>query len=86
MSPHGDVLDPGAIPISTAQSGSWLAKRTPTVAFDGTNYLVAWEAFGGTFIRDIYGSRVSPGGISPRSRGIPISVATDIPGRAVGGL
>ena len=40
VSPEGTVLDPTAIVIS-AHSNDLAA---PTVAFDGTNYLVAWQA------------------------------------------
>lgn len=47
----GTVLDPGWIALST--SGD-----TPAVAFDGTNYLVAWAESG-----NIYGARVSQSGL-----------------------
>ena len=39
MSPAGAVLDPDGIPISTAADD----QTQPAVAFDGTNYLVAWQ-------------------------------------------
>ena len=39
VTPAGELLDPGGIPISTA-AGS---QAYPSVAFDGANYMVAWE-------------------------------------------
>jgi hypothetical protein len=37
----GTVVDPGGIPISTGP-GTLQVTATPSVAFDGTNYLVVW--------------------------------------------
>jgi hypothetical protein len=72
VSPGGAVLDPAGIPLSTAVG----RQRGPTVAFDGTNYLVAWlDNRAGNW--DIYASRVSPGGSVLDSDGIPISTAAD---------
>ena len=56
ISPSGTVLDPAGIPISTATGD----QRFPSVAFDGTNYLVVWHD--DRNYSDIYGARVSTGG------------------------
>jgi hypothetical protein len=63
----GVVLDPTGIKISSGTSFEWC----PSIAFDGTNYLVAWQddRFGG----DIFGARVSQQGIVLDSNGIAIS-------------
>jgi len=53
----GSVLDPAGIPISTAQGG----QARPALAFDGSNYLVAWYD-GRSGCCDIYGARVTPAG------------------------
>jgi len=55
VSPTGAVLDPSGIAISTAM----LAQERPVVAFDGTNYLVAWQDSRSWPFDDIYGARVS---------------------------
>jgi len=52
----GVVLDTGGVLLN--QEGH--TARTPSVAFDGTNYLVTWS--GGTGLADIEGKRVSPAG------------------------
>ena len=67
------VLDPAGIAISTL-SGS---QEYPAVAFDGTNYLVAWKDNRNAGIFDIYGSRVSTSGSVVDPLGILISNATD---------
>ena len=63
VSPAGSVLDVPSISVSSATGGQF----SPVVAFDGTNYFVAWSDLrnvqdpnSGFF--DIYGARVSPGG------------------------
>lgn len=67
----GDILDPDGFPISTAEGYQW----GPSLAWDGTNYLVAW-----TDERDegsIYGARVSPDTTVLDPEGIQISFYHD---------
>ncbi|UCF79297.1 MAG: T9SS type A sorting domain-containing protein [Candidatus Eiseniibacteriota bacterium] len=65
----GVVLDPDGIAISTAP----LTQRYPALAFDGTNYLVAWQDYRrGTW--DICGARVSSEGVVLDTAGIVISI------------
>ena len=65
----GDI-DSAGIAISTAPGD----QRWPEVAFDGTNYLVAWtDSRSGA--SDIYGARVGPAGVVLDSTGVPISTA-----------
>ncbi|MCK4584748.1 T9SS type A sorting domain-containing protein, partial [candidate division WOR-3 bacterium] len=54
----GTVLDTVGFPVSTAEGD----QACPTVAFDGTDYIVLWEDYRNVFT-DIYGARVSTAGI-----------------------
>ncbi len=67
----GVVLDPDGIAISTAAN----SQEAPSVSFDGTNYFVVWQdgRNGGDY--DIYGARVSQGGIVLDSFGLVVSSA-----------
>jgi hypothetical protein len=58
VAPSGTVLDPNGFPLDTDAD----QQRTPAVAFDGTNYLVAWSDRRSGLKWDIYGVRVAPGG------------------------
>lgn len=65
---NGGVLDPAAIPISVAAGD----QRNPAVAFNGTDFLVAWEDGRGGNL-DIYTARVSRGGVVRDPNGNQIS-------------
>ncbi len=71
VSASGVVLDPGGIQITNTPS---VSEGEPAVAFDGTNYLVVWDASSGS----ISGARVStsgtvldPGGLVLATVGTP---------------
>lgn len=73
----GNVLDPSGIPISVTPNQQLHADIT----FDGTNYLVIWEdSRSGDF--DVYGTRVTPGGILLDPAGIGIAAGADQQGPA----
>jgi hypothetical protein len=69
----GKVLDPAGIPISTAP----YAQTHPTVAWNGSSFLVAWSdaRSGPGAASDIYGTRVTPSGTVLNPNGVPISTA-----------
>jgi hypothetical protein len=56
VTPSGNVLDPGGIPISANASAN--GGLDPHIDFDGTNYFVAWDDFNS----NIVGTRITPGG------------------------
>ncbi len=66
------VLDEAGIGISVAAND----QLAPSLWSDGTNYLVAWEdqRSGSS---DLYGARVSPGGVVLDQQGIAISTAPE---------
>jgi hypothetical protein len=53
----GIVLDPSGIGIATAA----YYEESPAVAFDGTNYMIAWRYWDPPYDPDIYGTRVGRG-------------------------
>jgi len=58
VTPAGVVLDPSGILVSTAAG----VVSVPALAFDGVNFLVAWQDFRSDSLGDIHGARVTPGG------------------------
>jgi hypothetical protein len=60
----GTVIDPGGIPINTTTYMNFNGKANPTVAFEGTNFLVSWQT--GSFPlyppAGIFAARVSTAG------------------------
>jgi hypothetical protein len=72
VQPNGNVVSPSGNII--ADDAYW--QDNPSVAFDGTNYLVVWDDYGsGTFETDIYGVRVNQSGIPIDASSITISTA-----------
>ncbi len=69
----GSVLDLLGIPISFSDPTAY-AQYEPTMAFDGYNFLVAWEDEYGN---DIYGARVTQSGVVLDSITIAISNSND---------
>jgi hypothetical protein len=71
VTPAGAVLDPTGIAISTAAG----YQESPTLVFDGDNYLVVWQDGRRGDSTDIYGARVTPAGVVLDTAGIAISTA-----------
>ncbi len=69
IAPDGTMLDQGGIVVSSGAGG----REEPVVAFDGTNYLVAWldERAGGDDIA-VYCARVSPAGVVLDTSGVAV--------------
>ena len=68
VSRAGVVLDPDGIPISTAEG----QQLDPSLAFDGSRFLVVWTAAGSGF-GNIYGARIAPTGKVLDPKGFVIS-------------
>ncbi|MEO0092021.1 MAG: T9SS type A sorting domain-containing protein [candidate division WOR-3 bacterium] len=77
VSTSGVVLDPNGIQIS-AEMYDFYEQYNPSVAFDGTNYLVVWEINReGGYMTDIFGARVGKDGNVLDPYSIPIVFAQE---------
>ncbi|MEJ7584631.1 MAG: hypothetical protein WKF43_11225 [Acidimicrobiales bacterium] len=68
----GTVLNPNGIPLSANAAD----QTRPTVAFDGTRHLVAWQDERSGIGPDIYGTRVTTLGLPLNPAGPALSTAT----------
>ncbi|HWI58907.1 MAG TPA: immunoglobulin domain-containing protein, partial [Bacillota bacterium] len=75
---EGRVLEPNGFPICRAPA----AQFYPSIAFNGTNYLLAWYDYRSSDSQgvrnDIYGARVSPQGVVLDSNSLAICTADDM--------
>ncbi|WP_146209752.1 hypothetical protein [Vitiosangium sp. GDMCC 1.1324] len=73
VSNTGTVLNASGILISNAVN----AQESPAVAYNGVDFMVAWQDYRSGTNYDIYGARVSGTGVVRNPSGIPISTATN---------
>lgn len=71
VSPLGSLLDPDGVAISLARRN----QSVPAPAFDGSNFLVAWQDFRDDDSGDIFAARVTSGGATLDPEGIPVAQA-----------
>jgi MYXO-CTERM domain-containing protein len=69
VSKAGAVLDSAFVGISTDSND----QTSPALAFDGTNYLVAWSDFRNNSTSDVYGARVSRSGVLLDANGVQLA-------------
>lgn len=85
VTPGGIVLDPSGFVVSQAEDDQWY----PALGFDGANFLVVWQDYrNDPNAPDIYGARVTPGGVLLDTEGFVITQAPDrqyAPGIGFGG-
>ena len=71
----GIVIDPGGLQLSAGANTAVTFQGAPAVAYDGANFLTAWtdNRAGG----DVYGARMSRGGVLQDATGILLSTGTN---------
>jgi hypothetical protein len=67
----GSVLDPSGFAIATANVNYY-----PDVAFDGTNYMVVWWQYTGSYQYHVYAARVSQDGVVLDPGGLDVALVT----------
>lgn len=74
---QGAVLDPAGIHVATVtyDDPQVFCNGTPTVAYNGSEYLIVYQAQRNSLQTDIYGTRVTPSGTILDPDGIAISTA-----------
>jgi len=74
---QGTILDPAGIHVATVtyDDPQVFCNGTPTVAYNGSEYLIVYQAQRNSLQTDIYGTRVTPSGIVLDPEGIAISTA-----------
>ena len=65
----GNVVDPAGLLVSAATG----AQRHPSLAWDGTNFVAAWEDHRGGTSYDLYAARIAPQGIVLDPAGILVA-------------
>ncbi len=70
VSPAGVVLD--ATPIMLGTAGNNLGSFPAELVFDGTNWIVIWEAFRSSSARSVYAARISASGAVLDPQGVQI--------------
>jgi len=74
VAPDGTDLDPYGIPVAVTSA----SETSPSVAFDGTNFLVTWTRSDVYPQGDVYGARISPAGAVVDVGGFPITTAPNL--------
>ncbi|MGC4119156.1 MAG: hypothetical protein QM765_32235 [Myxococcales bacterium] len=76
VSPAGTVVGGTTLTVASSASSAKPVAR-PSVASDGSNFLVVWQDFRSGFYFDIYASRVSGAGTVLDASGIAVSTAAN---------
>ncbi|MDI1448264.1 hypothetical protein [Polyangium sp. 6x1] len=69
---NGVLLDPLGLAIGAATN----EQARPSVAWDGTSFVVAWQDYRSGSNQDVYAARVTPAGVVLDPAGIAVSAAT----------
>ncbi len=73
VSGDGDVVDPDGLLLSVGTS----TESSPSVASNGTDYLVVWQDYRAATSHDVYGVRVGANGVPVTPSGFAISSASE---------
>lgn len=73
LDPDGTILDPNGFAICSASGNQY----EPTIAFDGTNFFVAWHDYRAGGYPDVYGTRLTTAGVPLDGDGLILSLAAN---------